>query len=160
MNKRIEIKLIDPECNYTRLYANNDVLVEEIRPQLFTHECYNILKEAKKANVSTDELLNAIVAEMYERNVYRMVIDIDEREKCYAPAKEMTLSEIEAALGHKVKIVEDENDQITETPEVTKSCVRCKHKLNLTHDVSSPCYTCCRNPDDYRLPDKFVEDDE
>lgn len=109
MNKRIEIKLIDPDIKDTRFYVDNDLFFEELRPQLYKYECENILKEAKKVNISTDELLNALVAEMYETNSYSIEIDIDELEKSYAPAKEMTLSEIEAALGHKVKIINDGN---------------------------------------------------
>lgn len=105
MSKRIEIKLIDPECNY-----NNDVLVEDIHPRLYEYECKNILEEAKKVNISTDELIDAIVADMYKRQVYLMTIDIDGREQYYGPAKEMTLSEIEAAIGHKVKIVNEQKE--------------------------------------------------
>lgn len=105
MSKQIEIKLIDPDINKPRFYASNDLFYEDLHPELCKHECENILKMAKKVNISTEELINAIVAEMYETHIYKMVIDIDKREKCYAPAKEMTLSEIEAALGHKVKIV-------------------------------------------------------
>lgn len=105
MNKQIEIKLVDPSIKYTSFYTDNDVFVEEKRPRLHKHECANILKEAKKSNITTDDMLNAIVAEMYERNLYHITIDVDGREKSYEPPKEMTLSEIEAVLGHKVKIV-------------------------------------------------------
>lgn len=111
MNKQIEIKLVDPDFKDSPLYASYDsdcIFREEpIHPQLFKHECKNILKEAKKANITTEEMLNAIVAEMYKRNSYNITIDIDGREKYYEPAKEMTLSDIEAALGHKVKIINE-----------------------------------------------------
>lgn len=108
MNKRIEIKLVDPDINYTHRYGDNDIFCEEIRPHICKHECENILKEAKKANITTDEMINAIVAEMYEKQLRHITIDIDGREEYYKPAKEMTLSEIEAVLGYKVKIINEQ----------------------------------------------------
>ena len=42
---------------------------------------------------------------MYQERIHKFVVDIDERNRSLAPAKEMTLEEIEAELGHKVKIV-------------------------------------------------------
>lgn len=39
-----------------------------------------------------------------------MTIDIDYRNECYAPTKEMTIAEIEKELGYKVKIVKDEEE--------------------------------------------------
>lgn len=61
------------------------------------------------------------------------------------------------------EIVNTSQDNIdTETLESMHTCVRCKHKLNLTNtnDVSSPCYMCYRNPYEGRLPDNWVKDDE
>lgn len=109
MNKRIEIKLIDPDFKDEPLYYADDRIYyeEPVRPHLCKDECKKILKEAKKAKISTEELINAIVAEMYYTRSYYIVIDIDGREKSYEPAKEMTLSQIEAVLGHKVKIVNE-----------------------------------------------------
>lgn len=109
MNKRIEIKLIDPDFKDEPLYYADDRIYydEPVHPHLCKYECKNILKEAKKAKISTDELINAVVAEMYKRQVYYITIDIDGREKSYEPAKEMTLSQIEAVLGHKVKIINE-----------------------------------------------------
>ena len=60
--------------------------------------------------------------------------------------------------GEIVKLSQDKID--TKTPEAMKTCGRCKYKLNLTHDISSPCYMCYRNPDEGRLPDNWVKDDE
>ena len=37
-------------------------------------------------------------------------IDLDYRNECYAPAKEMTITEIEKKLGHKIKIVKEQED--------------------------------------------------
>lgn len=107
MNKRIEIKLVDPGFDDSKLHYFYDdrILLEEPHPHLCKDECKNILKEAEKANITTDELINAIIAEMYKRRLYHITIDVDGREKSYEPAKEMTLSEIEAVLGHKVKII-------------------------------------------------------
>lgn len=59
------------------------------------------------------------------------------------------------------EIIKTSQDKIdTEIPEVIKTCGRCKYKINLTRDVTSPCYMCYRNTDDHRLPDNWVKDDE
>lgn len=98
--------------------------------------------------------------------------DIDEDVFINGYIKSIAINET-GEIGYKVGIIGDDGfhttlifneDEIIKTSQdkidTEKTCVRCKHKLNLTHDVSSPCYMCYRNPDDGRLPDNWVKDDE
>lgn len=63
--------------------------------------------------VSEDELqeaINTIIVYMAKDRIDGMTIDLDHRNEYYAPAKEMTIAEIEKKLGHKVKIVKEKEE--------------------------------------------------
>ena len=77
---------------------------------LYADDCPNIIKKVNDIHgeITEEDLTNAIdvlISAFIKRKVYSMVIDIDERDSECAPAKEMTLEEIEKKLGYKVKIV-------------------------------------------------------
>lgn len=77
---------------------------------LYADDCPNIIKKVNDIHgeITKEDLANAIdvlISAFVKQKVYSMVIDIDERDSEYAPAKEMTLEEIEKKLGYKVKIV-------------------------------------------------------
>ena len=79
---------------------------------LYADDCPNIIKKVNDIHgeITDEDLANAIdviIGAFVKRKAYSMVIDIDERDTEYAPAKEMTLEEIEKKLGYKVKIVND-----------------------------------------------------
>ena len=78
---------------------------------LYADDCPNIIKKVNDIHgeITEEDLANAIdvlISAFVKRKVYSIVIDINERNTEYAPAKEMTLKEIEKKLGYKVKIVD------------------------------------------------------
>ena len=106
MNKIINIELKDPNLEQDR-YGYEYVHIPNY-PRLFSHEINNIINKFDGHKITEDEIMDAldlISLYMYQERIHKFVVDIDERNRCLAPAKEMTLEEIEAKLGHKVKIV-------------------------------------------------------
>lgn len=107
MNKRIEINLIDPNFDDTILYYDNVKYVMPKSPRLFGFECENIMKKINKkiSNDKIQDALDIITAYFVQKGIHKIVLDIDERNEALAPAKEMTLDEIERKLGYKIKII-------------------------------------------------------
>ena len=106
MNKTINIELIDPNLEQDR-YGYEYVRIPNY-PTLFSHEIDNIINRFNGHKITEDEFLDAldlISLYFYQKEIHKLVVDIDERNRILSPAKEMTLEEIEAELGHKVKIV-------------------------------------------------------
>ena len=106
MNKIINIELKDPNLEQDR-YGYEYVRIPNY-PRLFSYEIDNIINKFDSHKITKDEIIDAldlISLYMYQERIHKFVVDIDERNRCLAPAKEMTLEEIEAELGHKVKIV-------------------------------------------------------
>lgn len=113
--KRLEIKLIDDDNEQT--LKDGYILPSSKRTRLYEYECHNILKKFEERTLSRDDLENAIdtiIAYYCKEQLYKTIIDIDTRNKSLAPAKEMTLEEIEVLLGHKIKIVSDEEEKENE----------------------------------------------
>ena len=101
MNKRIEIKLIDPD-----LEPGN-------KAELNYSDCNHILEKYPFEDVTLDkaqDALDLITAYIYKNRFTSIVVDIKARNKYLSPAKEMTLEEIEEKLGHKVKIISEKED--------------------------------------------------
>lgn len=101
MAKKIEIKLVDPN------------LESGERPELRYSDCSHILEKYPFEDVTLDKAQNALdllVAYIYKQRLTNVVIDLESRNKYLAPAKEMTLEEIEEKLGHKVKIISEKED--------------------------------------------------
>lgn len=67
-------------------------------------ECNFILDKARK-DVSYQEALDVIINKMYNDRIDLTVVDIYERNKSYAPAKKMTVKEIEKELGYRIEII-------------------------------------------------------
>ena len=81
-------------------------------PTLFNHAIDNIVNKFNGRKITKDEVADAldlISLYIYQERLCKLVVDIDERNKFLAPAKEMTMEEIEKELGYKVKIVRKEN---------------------------------------------------
>ena len=77
---------------------------------LYESDCPNIIKKVNDIHgeITDEELRNAIdvlINVFAKQHIFKMVVNIDEREKSLESAKEMTLEDIEEALGYKVKIV-------------------------------------------------------
>lgn len=80
-------------------------------PTINTKHIPNIINNI--GEVSEDDLqeaINKIIVYMAKDKIDGMTIDIDYRNECYAPTKEMIIAEIEKELGYKVKIVKDEEE--------------------------------------------------
>ena len=111
MNKIINIELKDPNLEQDS-YGYEYVRIPNY-PRLFSHEISNIINKFDGRKITEDEIMDAldlISLYIYQERIHKIVIDIDERNENLAPAsKEMTLEEIEAELGHKVKIISKEN---------------------------------------------------
>lgn len=110
--KTINIELKDPNLEQDR-YGYEYVRIPE-HPRLFSHDIDNIINKFDGRKITKDEVMDAldlISLYIYQERIYKFVVDIDERNKILAPAKEMTLEEIEAELGHKVKIVRKEEEK-------------------------------------------------
>lgn len=77
---------------------------------LYEEDCPYIIKKVSDTHgeITDEEFGNAIdvlIAAFVKQKINCMYINIDERNTDYAPAKEMTLEEVEKELGYKVKIV-------------------------------------------------------
>ena len=110
MNKIINIELKDPNLEQDR-YGYEYVRIPNY-PRLFSYEIDNIINKFDSHKITKDEIIDAldlISLYMYQERIHKFVVDIDERNRCLAPDKEMTLEEIEAELGHKVKLVSKED---------------------------------------------------
>ena len=106
MNKIINIELVDPDLEQDR-YGYEYVRIPNY-PRLFSHEINNIINKFDGRKITEDEAMDAldlISLYIYQEGIHKIVVDIDERNRGLEPAKEITLEEIEAELGHKVKIV-------------------------------------------------------
>lgn len=85
-------------------------------PIIYDFDCNNILKhlseENKDVKLSREDFMKAadtIIKYMFDNKLFDLYIDINERNNMLEPAKEMTISEIEKKLGHKVKIIKEGN---------------------------------------------------
>lgn len=104
MNKVLRIDVVDPSSipdgyNY---------------PTIKRYECEHILKSCENKSESMDDVERAIdtlINHIVTNGIHCMIVDIDKRNKELAPAKEMTIDDIEKELGHKIKIVKEKNNE-------------------------------------------------
>lgn len=95
-----------------RIPERHILFSHEEHPMLFSHEIDNIINKFDGRKITKDEVVDAldlISLYIYQERLCKLVVDIDERNRFLAPAKEMTMEEIEKELGYKVKIVSKEN---------------------------------------------------
>lgn len=98
--KTLEIKVKEP------FFA-----IDDLHPVIDLMDIPNIINNI--GEVSEDDLqeaINKIIVYMAKDRIDVMTINIDHRNECYAPTKEMTIAEIEKKLGYKVKIIKDEEE--------------------------------------------------
>lgn len=104
MNKALRIEVVDPRFipdgfNY---------------PTIQCYECEHILKQFENKSESMDDVekaINTLINYFVTNGVSNMTVDIDKRNKALAPAKEMTIDDIEKELGYKIKIVKEKNNE-------------------------------------------------
>ena len=97
MNKKmVEIKVINGGFN----------------PYIDLIEVDNIRKKvgSKVDEEKARDAINVIIAYLAEGRYEKVIIDIDELEDSYKPAKKMTVGEIEKELGYKIEIVREKEN--------------------------------------------------
>lgn len=80
--------------------------------RLYKDEYPNVYLDKKPTDDELDHAIDVIVTDMLYRQGRIYYIDLDRRNEALAPVKEMTLEEIEKELGHKVKVVNKDEDII------------------------------------------------
>lgn len=111
--KTLEIKIKDPLCHHEPSPWLDNVAYETFHwcPTIKPTDIPNIINNV--GEVSEDdfqEAINKILVYMVEDRIDGMTINLDHRDQCYSPAKEMTIAEIEKELGYKVKIVKEQEE--------------------------------------------------
>ena len=77
-------------------------------PRIWIYECEHILKSCENESMNdVEKAINTIINYFVTTGTNCMMVDIDERNKTLAPAKEMTFDDIEKELGYKIKIVKE-----------------------------------------------------
>ena len=106
-NKSIIIKVGDPLLTLSEMEIMTTFSKEG--PFIYDRDCQHIIDNLNRDTEITAEELNhaldIVTAYFVEHNINGLVLDINERNKILAPAKEMTIEEIEEKLGYKIKIV-------------------------------------------------------
>ena len=109
-NKSIVIKVGDP------LFDPMTALTTFSKegPFIYDRDCQHIINNLNRdTEITNDELnhaLDIVTAYFVEHCINGLVLDINERNKILAPAKEMTIEEIEEKLGYKIKIVSNNKE--------------------------------------------------
>lgn len=101
MSKKIIISLDGPAS----------LLSGEGHPNLFRNEYPHIYLDHE---ITHEELLHSydvITTYFMQNNIYRVEVDLNQRDMSLAPPVEMTIEEIEKKLGHKIKVVGNKEEK-------------------------------------------------
>ena len=86
-------------------------------PYIYDRDCQHIINNLNRnTEITNDELshaLDIVTAYFVKHHINWLVLDINDRNKVLAPAKEMTIDEIEEKLGYKIKIVKENKNDTT-----------------------------------------------
>ena len=110
-NKSIVIKVEDPSFDP----ITPTTTFSKEGPFIYDRDCQHIIDNLNRdTEITVEELnhaLDVVTAYFAEHCINELVLDINKRNEMLAPAKEMTIEEIEEKLGYKIKIVkENKND--------------------------------------------------
>mgnify|MGYP003470884877 CR=1 FL=1 len=107
-NKSIFIKVEDSSFDPVTAFSKEG-------PFIYDRDCQHIIDNLNRdTEITTDELnhaLDIVTAYFVEHCINGLVLDINKRNKMLAPAKEMTIDEIEKELGYKIKIVKENKNE-------------------------------------------------
>ena len=107
-NKSIVIKVKDPSFDP----ITPTTTFSKEGPFIYDRDCQYIIDNLNRdTEIKVEELnhaLDIVTAYFVEHCINGLVLDINERNKILAPAKEMTIDEIEKELGYKIKIIKEE----------------------------------------------------
>ncbi len=105
MSKKLEIRVVDTDL------VSEPGLRSELkheRPHIYYNE-YNHIDKAllfKTVDINNvSDVIACLIRYIGMNRLEYMVCDINEVNKYFAPAKEMTIDDIEKELGYKIKIV-------------------------------------------------------
>ena len=111
-NKSIVIKVEDPLIDTITPLT----IFSKKGPFIYDRDCQHIIDNLNRdTEITVEELnhaLDVVTTYFVENCINGLVLDINERNKILAPAKEMTIDEIEKELGYKFKIVNKKEDEI------------------------------------------------
>lgn len=118
MSKILELKIKECGCEYLDVPDRFKIVPDHFKtfsiprkPKIEFSEIDNIVKE-RGGVVSEEEFDNAIntlIIYFAQERLNNMMVDIEFKNR--NTPKKMTMKEIEAALGHKVKIVKEKNHE-------------------------------------------------
>ena len=110
-NKSIVIKVEDPSLDPITPTTS----FSKEGPFIYARDCQHIIDNLNgDTEITVDELnhaLDIVTAYFVEHCINGLVLDINKRNKMLAPAKEMTIDEIEKELGYKIKIVKENKNE-------------------------------------------------
>ena len=114
-NKSIVIKVEDlPLENLSFDLVTELTTFSKEGPYIYDRDCQHIINNLNRDDEITVEELNhaldIVTAYFVEHRINWLVLDINDRNKVLAPAKEMTIEEIEEKLGYKIKIVDNNKE--------------------------------------------------
>lgn len=107
MNKRIDIR-VDELVEFDS--AGGETWVNTNETRLYESECSGFVANHMITNDELQNALDVIASWFVQTHSNRLLLDIGERRRSMIPVKEMTLDEIEEKLGHKVKIINNEEE--------------------------------------------------
>lgn len=108
--KRLIINLIDGNMHSWEHSTLNSTILEHIQEDFYLRNIYkddykHIYLDHKISGDEFEKALRVIMTKFMQDDIKRILIKLDEFDKGLAPAKEMTLDEIEKELGYKVKVI-------------------------------------------------------
>lgn len=74
-------------------------------PNLSKDEYPHLYLDHEITDEELDNAINVITTALMQKGTHTIIADLDVREKLATPIKEMTVEDIEKALGYKVKII-------------------------------------------------------
>lgn len=110
-NKSIVIKVEDlPLEDLSFDLVTELTIFSKEGPYIDDRDCQHIIDNLNRdTEITVEELnhaLDIVTAYFVKHRINWLVLDINDRNKVLAPAKEMTINEIEKELGYKIKIVD------------------------------------------------------
>lgn len=105
MSKKLEIRVVDTNLLSERGLCSD---LEHERPHICYYEYDNIDKALLCKTVDINDISDIVaclIRYIGMNGLEYIVCDINEVNKGFAPAKEMTIGDIEKELGYKIKIV-------------------------------------------------------
>lgn len=111
MSKRLYIHSVDMNRGRSYSYDNDIHHIDEsfYLVPLGEKEYENIYLDHEIGDEEIQNAIDVLITYIMQTQVRTLEVDLNIRNKEYAPPKEMTLEDVEKELGYKVKIITKEN---------------------------------------------------